>query len=64
MAAIGDEYEDNAKAADIKFFGVDDGQGPVISRLASVGPILGVTARRFGELSASGHALVTTIAEA
>ena len=63
MAAIGDEYKDNAKAADIKFFGINDGHGPVMSRL-SVGPNLGVAAGRFGELSASGQGLVTTIAEA
>ena len=62
VAAIGDEYEDNAKAAEIKLFGGNDGQGPG-SRLASVGPILGVAAGRFGELSASGQASVTTIAE-
>jgi hypothetical protein len=33
-------------------------------RLAAVGPILGVAAGRFGKLSVSGQALVTTIAEA
>ena len=36
VAAIGDEYEDNSKVAEIKLFGGNDGQGPG-SRLASVG---------------------------
>ena len=66
VAAIGEEYEDNAKAADAKYFGVHDGQGqgPVSRRLALVGPIFGIAAGRFGELSDSGQALVTTMAEA
>ena len=64
VAAIGDEYEDNAKTADIKFFGVNYGLGPFMNRLASPGPILVVAAGRFEQLLASGQAFVTTIAEA
>ena len=63
VTAIGEEYEKNAKAADEKYHGVHDGHGPVSRRLASVGPILGVAAGRFGELSASGQTLLTTMAE-
>ena len=64
VAAISEEYEANAKAADTKYFGISDGQGPVMRRLVTVGPIIGVAAGRYGELSASGQALVSTMAAA
>ena len=64
MTAIGEEYSNNAKSHDEKYFDIHDGTGPVMRRLGLVGPILGVAAGRYGELSASGQTLVTTMAEA
>ena len=64
VAVIGSEYEDKAKKADRRYFGVNDGSGPVASRLAEVGPIMGVAAGRFGELSDSGQELISIMAEA
>ena len=61
MKSIGDEYVKNAKQADTKYFGEDN--GPVTRRLNQIGPILGIAAGRFGELSETGHKLVHTMAE-
>lgn len=63
-SVIANEYKDNARKADRRYFEVEDGHGPVSRRLAEVGPILGVAAGRFGELSDSGHKLVSTLADA
>ena len=62
VSSIGEEYVKNARASDIKYFGGEN--GPVSRRLAQIGPILGIAAGRFGELSDSGHKLVHTLAEA
>ena len=64
VAVIGEEYEANAKSADERYFDTHNGQGPVMRRLALIGPILGVAAGRYGELSSSGQTLVKTMAEA
>ena len=62
VISIGEEYEKNAKNADTKYFGEEN--GPVSRRLHQIGPILGIAAGRFGELSDTGHKLVHTMAEA
>ena len=43
------------------YFGAADSQGPITRRLATIGPILGIAAGRFGQLSESGHALVLAV---
>ena len=62
VKSIGEEYNKNARNADIKYFGGEN--GPVTRRLTQIGPILGIAAGRFGELSDTGHKLIHTMAEA
>ena len=43
-----------ATAGDARYFGAEDGRGPISRRLAAVGLILGIAAGRSGKLSETG----------
>ena len=60
MTEISQEYIKNAKAADLKYFGVE--QGPVSMRLASM-PLTGMAFGMFGEASKSIHDTIQVMAE-
>ena len=60
VTEISQEYIKNAKAADLKYFGVE--QGPVSMRLASM-PLTGMAFGMFGEASKSIHDTIQVMAE-
>ena len=60
MTEISQEYIRNAKAADLKYFGVE--QGPVSMRLASM-PLVGMAFGMFGEASKTIHDTIQVMAE-
>ena len=58
------ERERDARSVDSKFCGTQDGDdGPVLLRLRSFGPIVGLVVGHFGEWSAGLHRLLTAAAD-